>query len=138
MDLTMLAKALAPSRWPMFALTDPLQNCQPLNFCGTRRARSGRLPTHKGVPRLIEPSGRLGLWLSFQSGHPLAFRFLATLSSALFVWGERNGLLAVGLNVASLSQREVRLLVDMANQVLLGLGARLGQHWATAILVRAY
>lgn len=35
MDLTMLAKALAPSRWPIFALTDPLQYCQPVNFCGT-------------------------------------------------------------------------------------------------------
>lgn len=138
MDLTMLAKALAPSRWPIFALTDPLQDYQPLNFCGTPRARSGRLPTHKGAPRLIAPSGRLGLWLSFQSDHQLASRFLAALSSALFVWGEGNGLLAVGLDVASLSQREVGLLVDMADQILLGLRARLGQYWAAAVLIRAY
>lgn len=35
MDFTMLAKALAPSRWPIFALTDPLQDRQPVNFCWT-------------------------------------------------------------------------------------------------------
>lgn len=135
MDLTMLAKALAPSRWPIFALTDPLQDCQPVDFCGTRRARSGRLPTHKGAPRLIEPSGRLGLWLSSQSGHRLAYRFLAAGSSALFVRDGGNGLLAVGLDVASLLQREAGLLVNMADQIFLGLGARLGQHWAASVLV---
>lgn len=131
----MLAKALAPSRWPIFALTDPLQDCQPLNFCGTPQARSGRLPTHKGAPRLIAPSGRLGLWLSSQSGHPLAYRYLAAWSSDLFVGDGVNGLLAVGLDVASLAQREARLLVNMADQILLGLGARLGQHWAASVLV---
>lgn len=134
-DLTMLAKALAPSRWPIFALTDPLQRCQPLNFCGTPRARSDRLPTHKGAPRLIEPSGIHGLWLSSQSDHPLAFRFLVAGSSTLFVRDEGNGILAVGLNIASLIQREVRLLVDVAHEILLGLGTRLGQHWATPVLV---
>lgn len=125
MDFTMLAKALAPSRWPIFALTDPLQDRQPLNFCGTSRARHGRLPTHKGAPRLNGPSGRLGLWLSSLSDHPLVYRCLAAASSEPFVCNEADGVLAVGLNVASLMQGEARLRVNVADQILLSLGARL-------------
>ena len=102
MDLTMLAKALAPSRWPIFAFTDPLQACQPLNFCGTPRARSGLLPTHKGAPRLLAPSGRLGLWLSSQSDHPLVYPCLEVASLVLIMCNKVDGLLTVGLNVASL------------------------------------
>jgi hypothetical protein len=100
MDLTMLAKALAPSRCPIFALMDPLRECQPVNFCGTNRVRSGRLPTHKGAPRLNEPSGTLVLWLSSQSGHQLVYRSLAAASSELFVCNEADGVLAVGLDEA--------------------------------------
>lgn len=134
----MLAKALAPSRWPIFALTDPLRDCQPVNFCGAPQARSGRLLTHKGAPRATGPFGRLFLWLSSQSGHLRAFRFLAGVLLELLVRAERDGLLAVGLDVASLAQRKARLLVNMADQILLGLGARLGQHGAATILIRAY
>lgn len=56
----------------------------------------------------------------------------------MFVWDERDGVLAVGLNVAGLTQREARLLVNMADQIFLGLGARLSQHGAATVLIRAY
>lgn len=54
------------------------------------------------------------------------YRCLAAASSEkLFVCNEAEGVLAVGLNVASLVQGEARLLVNMADQIFLSLGARL-------------
>lgn len=55
----------------------------------------------------------------------------------LLAWHEVDGLLAMSLNIESLVQREARLFVNMTYQILLCLGAWLGQHWAASILIRA-